>query len=100
MIAENLEIKKNGKKISFDGFWSSSLTDSTSMGKPDNEYVDNSLRLSSVNHIFDVTSKPLIFDADTGGKMEHFEMRIKTIERAGVSAIIIEDKTGLKKFFT
>lgn len=97
LIAENLEIKKNGKKISFDGFWSSSLTDSTSMGKPDNEYVDNSLRLSSVNHIFDVTSKPLIFDADTGGKMEHFEMRIKTIERAGVSAIIIEDKTGLKK---
>ena len=97
LIAENLEIKKNEKTLSFDGFWSSSLTDSTSMGKPDNEYVDNSLRLSSNNHIFDVTSKPLIFDADTGGKIEHFDMKIKTIERAGVSAIIMEDKTGLKK---
>ena len=97
LIAENLEIKKKGKTVSFDGFWSSSLTDSTSMGKPDNEYVDNSLRLSSINHIFDVTSKPLIFDADTGGKAEHFDMKIKTIERAGVSAVIMEDKTGLKK---
>lgn len=97
LIAENLEVNKKEKKLSFDGFWSSSLTDSTSMGKPDNEYVDNSLRLSSINHIFDVTSKPLIFDADTGGKIEHFEMKIKTIERAGVSAVIMEDKTGLKK---
>ena len=97
LIAENLEVNKKGKKISFDGFWSSSLTDSTSMGKPDNEYVDNSLRLTSINHIFDVTSKPLIFDADTGGKIEHFDMKIKTIERTGISAIIMEDKTGLKK---
>jgi len=97
LIAENLEIKKKGKIISFDGFWSSSLTDSTSMGKPDNEYVDNSLRLTSINHIFDVTSKPLIFDADTGGKIEHFDMKIKTIERTGISAVIMEDKTGLKK---
>ena len=97
LIAESVEIKKKGKSLSFDGFWSSSLTDSTSMGKPDSEYVDNSLRLSSINHIFDVTSKPLIFDGDTGGKLEHFDMKIKTIERAGISAVIIEDKTGLKK---
>ena len=67
------------------------------MGKPDNEYVDNSLRLNVINNIFDVTSKPLIFDGDTGGKKEHFEMKIKSIERLGISAIIIEDKTGLKK---
>ena len=97
IIGENVEIEKNGKKINFDGFWSSSLTDSTSMGKPDNEYVDNSLRLSAINHIFDATSKPMIFDADTGGKLEHFDMKIKTIERSGISAVIIEDKTGLKK---
>lgn len=97
LIAENTFVKKNNKNLSYDGFWSSSLTDSTSMGKPDNEYVDNSLRLTGVNHIFDVTSKPLIFDADTGGKKEHFEMKIKSIERLGISAAIIEDKTGLKK---
>ncbi len=97
LISENALVKKNGRHIFFDGFWSSSLTDSTSMGKPDNEYVDNSLRLTGINHIFDVTSKPLIFDGDTGGKKEHFDMKIKTIERSGVSAIIIEDKTGLKK---
>lgn len=97
LIAESTEIKKNGKYLTYDGFWSSSLTDSTSMGKPDSEYVDNSMRLNAINHIFDVTSKPLIFDGDTGGKIEHFEMRIKTIERAGISAVIIEDKTGLKK---
>ena len=97
LISENALVKKNGRHIFFDGFWSSSLTDSTSMGKPDNEYVDNSLRLTGINHIFDVTSKPLIFDGDTGGKKEHFDMKIKTIERSGISAIIIEDKTGLKK---
>ena len=97
LIAENAFIKKNKKSLYFDGFWSSSLTDSTAMGKPDNEYVDNSLRLTGVNHIFDVTSKPLIFDADTGGKKEHFDMKIKSIERLGISAVIIEDKTGSKK---
>lgn len=97
LIVENLSLKKGNRNLSFDGFWSSSLTDSTSMGKPDTEYVDNSLRLNAVNHIFDVTTKPLIFDGDTGGKKEHFEMKIKSIERLGISAVIIEDKTGLKK---
>ena len=97
LIGENLNIIKNGKHQSFDGFWSSSLTDSTSMGKPDTEYIDYSFRLNTINNIFDVTSKPLIFDGDTGGKIEHFDLKIKSIERLGVSAIIIEDKTGLKK---
>ena len=97
LIGENISITKKGKKLTFDGFWSSSLTDSTSMGKPDNEYVDNTLRLNGINNIFDVTSKPLIFDGDTGGKKEHFDMKIRSIERLGISAVIIEDKTGLKK---
>ncbi len=97
LIGENISITKKGKNLTFDGFWSSSLTDSTSMGKPDNEYVDNTLRLNGINNIFDVTSKPLIFDGDTGGKKEHFDMKIRSIERLGISAVIIEDKTGLKK---
>ena len=97
MIAEKASIQKDGKKISFDGFWSSSLTDSTVMGKPDTESLGISERLLGINQIFEVTSKPLIFDADTGGKIEHFEMKIKSIERLGISSIIIEDKTGLKK---
>jgi len=97
IIAENTYFEKNGKKIGFDGFWSSSLTDSTMMGKPDNESLEISQRLLGVNQIFDVTSKPLIFDGDTGGKIEHFDMKIKSIERLGISSVILEDKTGLKK---
>ena len=85
LIGENISINKKGKNITFDGFWSSSLTDkkfsNTSMGKPDNEYVDNTLRLNGINNIFDVTSKPLIFDGDTGGKKEHFDMKIRSIEK-------------------
>lgn len=97
IIAENTYLEKKGRRLGFDGFWSSSLTDSTMMGKPDNESLDISMRLKGVDQIFDVTSKPLIFDGDTGGKIEHFESKIKTMERLGISSIIIEDKKGLKK---
>ncbi len=97
LIAENTQKKVKGKLISFDGFWSSSLTDSTSKGKPDIEAVDLTSRLNVINEIFEVTTKPLIFDADTGGKVEHFELSVKSLERLGVSAVVIEDKTGLKK---
>ena len=97
IIGENTLIEKKGKKIGFDGFWSSSLTDSTVVGKPDNESLDFSQRLNGVDQIFEVTTKPLIMDGDTGGKVEHFEMRIKSAERLGISALIIEDKKGLKK---
>ncbi len=98
IIAEKIFYKnKKGKKIEFDGFWSSSLTDSTLKGKPDIEVLDINQRLSNVNDIFDVTTKPLIIDIDTGGKIEHLEINLKTIERSGASAVIIEDKKGLKK---
>jgi len=97
LIAENTVVERNGKKVSFDGIWSSSLTDSTARGKPDIEAVDTTSRINTVNDIFEVTTKPMIFDADTGGKIEHFEFTVKSLERTGVSAVIIEDKTGLKK---
>jgi phosphoenolpyruvate mutase len=98
IIAEKIFYKnKKGKKIEFDGFWSSSLTDSTLKGKPDIEILDINQRLLNINEIFDVTTKPLIIDIDTGGKIEHLEINLKTIERSGVSAVIIEDKKGLKK---
>ncbi len=97
LIAENTVVKKNKKNICFDGIWSSSLTDSTARGKPDIEAVDLSARLGVVNDIFEVTTKPMIFDADTGGKTEHFVFTVKSLERTGVSAVVIEDKTGLKK---
>ena len=97
LIAENLVVEKNGKITSFDGVWSSSLTDSTAKGKPDIEAIDITSRINSVNDIFEVTTKPMIFDGDTGGKTEHFEFTVRSLERVGVSAIIIEDKTGLKK---
>jgi phosphoenolpyruvate phosphomutase len=87
----------DGRVRQFDGFWSSSLTDSTARGKPDIEALDISSRLSNVNDIFEVTTKPLIFDGDTGGKPEHFELNVRSMERLGLSAVIIEDKTGLKK---
>jgi len=98
LIAENASYKeKNGSITEFDGFWSSSLTDSTLRGKPDIEVLELSQRLSNINEILNVTTKPLIMDADTGGKPEHFEINIKLIERLGISAVIIEDKKGLKK---
>ena len=97
IIAQNTEYSKNGKKYGFDGFWSSSLTDSTAMGKPDNESLENSQRLLGINQIFDVTNKPLIFDGDTGGQIDHLDMKIKSMERLGISAVIFEDKTGLKQ---
>ena len=88
---------KYGKKIEFDGFWSSSLTDSSLRGKPDIEVLDINERLKNISNIFDVTTKPMIVDVDTGGKNEHFEINVKTIDRNGISAIIMEDKKGLKK---
>lgn len=97
LIAEKASYTFKGKTQEYDGFWSSSLTDSTSKGKPDIEAVDTSERLNSINQIFDVTYKPMIYDGDTGGKLEHFVFTVKSLERVGVSAIIIEDKTGLKK---
>tara|TARA_B100001027_G_scaffold210090_1_gene176851 strand:- start:800 stop:2101 length:1302 start_codon:yes stop_codon:yes gene_type:complete len=97
LILENLTITQNNKQLQFDGFWSSSLTDSTSQGKPDIEALEINNRLNNINNIFDVTTKPLIMDADTGGKIEHFELNVRSMERLGISAVIIEDKKGLKK---
>ncbi len=97
LIAENAVAKVNDREIYYDGFWSSSLTDASLIGKPDIEVVDISKRLENINNIFEVTSKPLIMDIDTGGKIEHLNLNIKTIERLGISAVIMEDKTGLKK---
>jgi len=97
LIAENTSVERNGKSVSFDGVWSSSLTDSTAKGKPDIEAIDITSRINAVNDIFEVTTKPMIFDGDTGGKIEHFEFTVRSLDRIGVSAIIIEDKTGLKK---
>ena len=90
IITENVSYNNN----EFDGIWLSSLTDSTAKGKPDIELVD---RYSTLNDILEVTTKPIILDGDTGGKTEHFAFTVKTLERLGVSAIIIEDKVGLKK---
>ena len=94
LIVENI---KSDTGIEYDGMWSSSLTDSTSKGKPDIEAVDVSTRITTINEIFEVTTKPMIYDADTGGIAEHFAFTVRTLERTGISAVIIEDKTGLKK---
>ena len=97
LIVESTTADRNGRNVEFDGMWSSSLTDSTSRGKPDIEAVDISSRLQNINDIFEVTTKPLIFDGDTGGKPEHFSYTVRSLERLGVSAVIIEDKEGLKR---
>ncbi len=97
LIIEHTKVEIEGKLEEFDGMWGSSLTDSTARGKPDIEAVDVSLRISLLNEVLEVTTKPIIFDADTGGKIEHFEFTVRTLERLGISAVIIEDKTGLKK---
>lgn len=98
LIIENTNIQlEDGTLKEFDGMWGSSLTDSTAKGKPDIEAVDVSARMNTLNEIIEVTTKPIIYDGDTGGQQEHFAFTVKTLERLGVSAVIIEDKTGLKK---
>ena len=97
ILAEKKKIiTKNGIK-EFDGFWSSSLTDSLLKGKPDNQALELTKRIAGIDDIMDVTSKPLIIDADNGGRVEHISYLVKTLERIGVSAMIIEDKKGLKR---
>ncbi len=97
LIVENAKVEVDGQVREFDGMWASSLTDSTAKGKPDIEAVDISARMNNINDLVEVTSKPIIFDGDTGGKTEHFVFTVRTLERLGVSAVIIEDKIGLKK---
>ena len=97
LIAEHVKVDVEGYEREFDGMWASSLTDSTSKGKPDIEAVDLTTRLHDLNDALEVTTKPVIFDGDTGGKVEHFGFTVRTLERLGISAVIIEDKVGLKQ---
>lgn len=97
LIVEHTQVEVNNEIREFDGMWASSLTDSTSKGKPDIEAVDLTTRLHDLSDSLEVTTKPVIYDGDTGGKTEHFVFTVRTLERLGVSAVIIEDKVGLKQ---
>ena len=97
IVIENVSVEKNGINYEFDGMWASSLTDSTAKGKPDIEAVDTSSRLVTLNEIMEVSTKPIIYDGDTGGKPEHFVYTVQNLERLGISSVVIEDKKGLKK---
>lgn len=97
LIVENASVKENGKKLEFDGIWLSSLTQSAAKAKPDIGYLDTTSRTDVLNDILEVTTKPIIYDADSGGPTEHFVFTVRSLERLGVSAVIIEDKIGLKR---
>ncbi len=97
LIAEKTVVEHNGNLDQFDAMWISSLCDSTAKGKPDIELVDMTSRFRTIDDVTEVTTKPIIFDGDTGGLTEHFVYTVRSLEKMGVSAIIIEDKTGLKK---
>lgn len=97
LIAEKTVVEHDGVLDQFDAMWISSLCDSTAKGKPDIELVDMTSRFRTIDDVTDVTTKPIIFDGDTGGLIEHFVYTVRSLERMGVSAVIIEDKTGLKK---
>lgn len=97
LIAEKTVVEHNGELDQFDAMWISSLCDSTAKGKPDIELVDMTSRFRTIDDVTEVTTKPIIFDGDTGGLTEHFVYTVRTLEKLGVSAVIIEDKTGLKK---
>lgn len=97
LIAEKIQVNRGGIPVEFDAVWLSSLTDSTSRGKPDIEAVDLSSRLATVNEIFEVTTKSMIFDGDTGGRIEHVPFTVRSLERLGVSAVVFEDKEGAKR---
>ena len=97
LIAEKTVVYQEGQARQFDGMWVSSLCDSTAKGKPDIELVDMTSRLNTIEEIMEVTTKPIILDGDTGGQVEHFVYNVQTLERMGISAVIIEDKKGRKK---
>lgn len=97
LIVENAGVNTERGRKEFDGMWASSLTESTAKGKPDIEAVDVTSRTNTLHDILEVTTKPIVYDADTGGKLEHFQFTVRTLERLGVSAAVIEDKVGLKK---
>lgn len=97
LLAEKTVVEHEGGLDQFDALWISSLCDSTAKGKPDIELVDMSSRIRTIDDVMDVTTKPIILDADTGGLIEHFVYHVRTLERMGVSAVILEDKIGLKK---
>lgn len=97
LIVEKTKVVKDGKVLEFDGIWESSLTDSASKGKPDISAVDVTSRIQTIDSILEVTTKPIIVDADSGGLPEHFAFTVKSMERLGVSAVIIEDKVGAKR---
>ena len=97
LIAEKTVVAHDGELNQFDAMWLSSLCDSTEKGKPDIELVDLTSRVRTINDVMEVTMKPIIFDGDTGGLIEHFVYTVRTLERLGVSAVIIEDKNGLKR---
>lgn len=97
IIVENAYVEENGKKQEFDAIWISSLTQSAAQAKPDIGYLDTTTRMQTLNDILEISTKPIIYDGDNGGPIEHFVFTVKTLERLGVSAIIIEDKVGLKK---
>ena len=97
LIVENAQVEAGGRAREFDAIWVGSLTDSTAKGKPDIEYVDLTSRMATVQEILDVTNKPLILDGDSGGLVEHFVLAVRTLERIGVSAIVVEDKMSPKE---
>lgn len=98
LLAESIVVTDSfGREISYDGFWSSSLTDSTERGKPDTEVLTIHDRLLNINEIFEATTLPLVADGDTGGLAEHFAFHVRSMERLGISAVVIEDKRGLKR---
>ncbi len=97
IVEETVSKNENGQATEFDAIWLSSLTDSFSKGKPDTEAIDFTSRLQTVNEIIEVTTKPIIFDGDTGGRIDQFPFMVRSLERLGVSAVIIEDKVGQKK---
>lgn len=96
LIVENAQVKAGGQTREFDAMWVGSLADSTAKGKPDIEYVDLTSRMATVQEILDITNKPLILDGDSGGLVEHFVLTVRTLERIGVSAIVVEDKMSTK----
>lgn len=97
LIVQNTMVKTDAGNAEFDALWLSSLTDSTAKGKPDTELVDSTSRMRTISDVVEVTTKPIIYDGDTGGSIEHFPYLVRTLERLGVSAVIIEDKTGSKR---
>ncbi len=89
-IVDRLEETTQGAPREYDAIWVDSLAGAPIRGKPDPLPFDLSSRLVTLHEILDATTKPLICNAGGAGHAAGVTAAVRTLERIGVSAIVID----------